>query len=133
MRGVLLDTSVLFALADPNDQYHARAKAERSHASGLSLRFLASYPTLLETHSLVLRNLPLPYARSWLQEVIERLEGVNPSPGDYLSAAMRFRRFSDQDISLHDATLAVLSEQLEIPVWTFDRHFELLGAQIWRP
>jgi len=41
------------------------------------------------------------------------------------------RNYPDQKITLHDAALAIVSRDLAIPVWTFDHHLELMGAQIW--
>lgn len=45
---------------------------------------------------------------------------------------MRVLRYSDQDISLADAVVAEISDRLEIPVWTFDHHFAVMGVRVWR-
>jgi predicted nucleic acid-binding protein len=43
-----------------------------------------------------------------------------------------FIRCSDQPITLFDALLATLSAELSLPVWTYDKHFDVMKAEIWR-
>ncbi len=57
---------------------------------------------------------------------------LNPEPADYSLAAARIERFKDHPITLVDAVTAALSRRLEIPVWTFDRHFAAMRAKIWK-
>jgi predicted nucleic acid-binding protein len=57
---------------------------------------------------------------------------LNPHRDDYLAAARRLRSFADQPITLSDAVVAVLANQLFLSVWTFDHHFDVMGAAVWR-
>jgi hypothetical protein len=57
---------------------------------------------------------------------------VNPAAEDYLNAATRLATFTDQSITLFDAVLAVLSARLELQVWTYDHHFDVMRASVWR-
>jgi predicted nucleic acid-binding protein len=57
---------------------------------------------------------------------------INPTSEDYSAAFELSERFADQPISLHDATLAVLSRRLDTVTWTFDHHFDLMGVAVWR-
>ena len=41
-------------------------------------------------------------------------------------------RYRDQDLSLFDAIAAVVSERLSLPVWTYDHHFDVIRADVWR-
>lgn len=41
-------------------------------------------------------------------------------------------RYPDQSITLFDAILAVLSDRLALPIWTFDHHFDVMGSDVWR-
>jgi len=34
--------------------------------------------------------------------------------------------------SLCDAVTAILANQLKVPVWTYDYHFDVMQAQVWR-
>jgi predicted nucleic acid-binding protein len=57
---------------------------------------------------------------------------LNPEPADYLSAAALLDRFPDQAITLIDAVTAVLTQRLHIAVWSYDRHFTIMGIRHWR-
>ncbi len=57
---------------------------------------------------------------------------INPTPEDYRQAMMRLAAFSDQSITLFDATLAVLASRIGLPVWTYDHHFDVMQVSVWR-
>jgi hypothetical protein len=40
--------------------------------------------------------------------------------------------FKDQPITLFDATVAVLAQRTGLRVWTYDHHFDVMRAPIWR-
>ena len=40
--------------------------------------------------------------------------------------------YPDQPITLFDALLAVMSERFDLPVWTFDHHFDVMRVAVWR-
>lgn len=133
MRAVLADTGPLYALEDPDDQYHERAREDGFHLERERLPVVISYPTLLEAHSLILRRLTPSDARNWLDEATTTAtELLNPTPEDYRRAANRTLRYPDQPITLFDAVVAVLSERLGLAVWTYDHHFDVMGAEVWR-
>jgi predicted nucleic acid-binding protein len=56
---------------------------------------------------------------------------VNATARHYDAVAATSARYRDQAISLYDLTLAVLAEELDLPVWSYDRHFDLLGVATW--
>jgi predicted nucleic acid-binding protein len=129
---VLADTGPLYALADPSDQYHQQAIGELDQILGKNSRIAVHYPVLCESHTLVLRRLGGSYSRQWLGELLEGAVLLNPEPADYLSAAALLDRFRDQPITLIDAVTAVLTRHLRIAVWSFDRHFTIMGIRQWR-
>ena len=51
---------------------------------------------------------------------------------DYRAAAAQVSTYRDQSITLFDATLAVLAKRLSLPVSTYDHHFDVMGAAVWR-
>jgi len=132
VRAVLADTGPLYALVDPDDQYHRRAYAELRKLRKEQLPLMTSWSNVTEAYNLVLQELSIPKAQGWLRELTPRISLFNPSDEDYSEAARRLQRYSDQDISLVDAVLAVLSDQLQMPVWTFDHHFDVMRTRVWR-
>jgi predicted nucleic acid-binding protein len=130
-QAVLADTGPLYALADPSDQYYARSRSELTAIEARDLTVAVSYATLCETHTLILRRLGRGYARQWLDEILDGALLLNPEAADYSQAAAQLTRFSDYPITLVDAVTGALSRRLEIPVWTFDRHFATMRAKLW--
>ena len=57
---------------------------------------------------------------------------LNPEPEHYAAAEGLVHRYPDQMITMFDAVVAVLGEQLGVPVWTYDADFEIVRANVWR-
>jgi len=129
---VLADTGPLYALADPSEQYHQQAIGELGQILTRKFRIAVHYPVLCESHTLVLRRLGGTYSRQWLGELLEGAVMLNPEPADYLLAAALLDRFPDQAITLIDGITAVLTRRLGIAVWSYDRHFTIMGIRHWR-
>ncbi len=56
---------------------------------------------------------------------------MTPTTEDYEGAVARVLHYQDQNISLIDAVSAEIGARLEVPVWTYDHHFDVLGAERW--
>jgi predicted nucleic acid-binding protein len=132
VRAVLADTGPLYALVDPDDGLHGRARDEAGRIAGQGWTVVVAFPILAESHSLVVKRLGNRVARKWLEELAAGADLLNPLREDYLAAARRLRRLADQPITLFDALVAVLADQLHCQVWTFDQHFDVMGAAVWR-
>ena len=128
---ILADTGPLYALADPSDEYHLRARAELERLNSTDHFVAITYLTLGEAYTLVLRRLGVAYAHQWLGELLDAAMLINPEPGDYLKAFGLIQTQRDQPITLFDAVAAAVSQRLDLSVWTCDRHFALLGARRW--
>lgn len=115
------------------DGEHGRAVRELAELEAQGYRVLLSQPIILETHKLLLRRNKPPYAHDYTLALTERFYTVNPQSEDYQVGIEIIGRFKDQQVSLFDASLAALSTRLSLPVWTFDYHFDVLSANIWRP
>jgi len=131
-RAVLADTGPLYAAADPDDAHHSRARRELNILARDRREVMLAYPTLSEAHTLVLYRLGKKIAARWLDEVSSGVSLINPVPQDYQEALRRLKAFADQPITLFDATVAVLGTRLGVEIWTYDHHFDLLGAAVWR-
>lgn len=131
-RAVLADTGPLYAAADPDDAHHARAQRELGRLAREKREVLLAYPTLLEAYTLVLYRLGSPAASAWLQETLGGAALINPTPEDYRLAAARLADLPGQAITLFDATLAVLASRLQMEVWTYDHHFDVMHITVWR-
>lgn len=122
----------MYALRDPNDSRHERAREELGHLKAQRLRLVVPFTTLIESHALVQRKLGFTPAGSFLRYLVRTSVLLTPTEGDYRGAIRRVSRYPDQDISLSDAVLAEIGDRLETPVWTFDHHFDIMGARVWR-
>jgi predicted nucleic acid-binding protein len=130
MASILADTGPLYALADPSDQFHARAVGELESFKERGLAVAATYPTLCEAYTLILRRLGTNYAHQWLAEMLAGAVLLNPEPGDYVQGSVELDRYSDRSITLVDAVTAVMSGKLSMPVWSYDRHFAIMKVKL---
>jgi predicted nucleic acid-binding protein len=128
---VLADTGPLYALADPSDQYHIRAQTQLDRLASAGQFVAITYLTLAEAYTLVLRRLGRTYAHQWLQQAMDGAMLINPEPADYVRAFGLILALRDQSVTVFDAVAAAVSERLSLSVWTYDRHFDLLGAKRW--
>jgi predicted nucleic acid-binding protein len=128
---ILCDTGPLYALADPSDQYHRRAVLELQALAKEGRPVAIAYPTLAECYTLVLRRLGRSYCRSWLEEIMLGSMLINAEAGDFLSGCSLLTKFRDQPLTMFDVVAAVMSKRLKTPLWTYDRHFDLLGVERW--
>ncbi len=131
-RAVLADTGPLYAAADPDDAHHQRARRELRRLARDKREVIVAYPTLSEAYTLVRYRLGKEAAFNWLNEVLNGIALINPTPEDYHGAMKKLLAFADQPITLFDATLAVLGSRLGVEVWTYDHHFDLMRAEVWR-
>ena len=90
-----------------------------------------AYPGLTECHALIVQRLGPRFAQPWLDVVLAGYV-ITPMPEDYALASDRLRVYRDQPFTLVDGVLAILSERLGLPVWTFDHHFDIMRVSVWR-
>jgi predicted nucleic acid-binding protein len=131
-RAVLADTGPLYAAVDRDDQYHTQAQQELKRLEREGLAVFVAYSNVLECYTLVLHRLGISTAFRWLNEIQEGAGLVNPTRDDYHTAMARIQRYPDQTFTLFDVVLAILSERLALPVWTYDHHFDVMRVPVWR-
>lgn len=128
---MLADAGPLYAAVDPSDLRHQQALRELQRLSQDRCNVIVSFSTLLEVHSLILRKIRRDIGLRWLEEMADATL-INPTPEDYRQASSKLADFTDQSITLFDATLAVLALRSGMPVWTYDHHFEVMRVPVWR-
>lgn len=128
----MADTGPLYAAAITSDQFHDRAREELTYINKAALPVFVLYSTVAEAYSLVLRRVTPPTAHAWVEDLLDRVNLLNPTAEDYHEAVRRVQRYKDQELSLFDALLAVVSAQLNLAVWTFDSDFDTMRVPIWR-
>lgn len=131
-RAVLADTGPLYAAADPDDAHHKRAHRELSLLARDNVEVVVAYPTLFEAYTLVLYRLGRQAAAGWLHEILAGSALINPAPEDYREAVDKLAAFRDQPITLFDATMAALATRMGLEIWTYDHHFDVMRARVWR-
>jgi len=132
MRAIIADTGPLYAAIDSDDQYHQRARADLNQIETDNLEVIVAYPVFLEAYSLVLYRLGNRNANAFVKQIFEGFELMNPTPEDYLEATKLIAKFSDQQITLFDGITAILANRLQVSVWTYDYHFDLMPVSVWR-
>ncbi len=128
----MADAGPLYALRDPTDTLHERSREDQERLESERLRTAMSYSTLTECHALIMRKLGMGEARSFLSELSATSYFLTPTTQDYEKAVQRTLRYPDQNITLADAIVAEVGDRLEIPVWTYDHHFDVMGVRVWR-
>lgn len=132
MRGIIADTTPLFGAIDPSDQYHSKARFELKRIETENLSIFVPVPVYLETYSLLLHRLGFRTAFDFTQSCVDSVQILNPTEEQYLLAVKKVSHYPDQKITLVDAVTAILSEKMKLPVWTYDRHFDIMGTSVWR-
>ena len=132
-RLILADAGPLYAAVDPHDQHHARARQELSRLEVDRLAVAVLQPTLMEAYTLVLNRLGIRASLAWLREIEIGTLVINPTIDDYAAGRGVVATFPDQRLTLFDSVLAISSQRLGTPIWTYDHHFEILRAAVWRP
>ncbi|MGK7941043.1 MAG: type II toxin-antitoxin system VapC family toxin [Crocosphaera sp.] len=132
IRGIIADTGPLYAAIDIDDQYHQRSQQELKIINQQKLAIIVPYPIYLETHKLILQSLGITTALKFTREIEKQVNFVNPTAEDYQAATSIITKFPDQKITLFDAVTVILANQINLPVWTYDYHFDIMKAEVWR-
>jgi predicted nucleic acid-binding protein len=130
-RSVLADTGPLYAVADDGDAHHKRALRELAALARERREIVIAYPILLEAYSLILFRMGRKAASLWLSQVTSAAF-VDTTPHDYRQAIAHVQSLPDQSLTLVDATIAAMANRLKLPVWTYDHHFDMMRANVWR-
>ena len=132
-RTLFADSDPLYALIDRSDEHHRQARLEFETIVNDGLTLSVIVPVIQETHRLLLQRIGPHVAAPWLAEINAATFIIDTNLDDYWQACSLLARFPDQRISIGDGLLAAVSQRLQSPVWTYDHHFDILGAARWYP
>jgi predicted nucleic acid-binding protein len=132
LKAIIADTTPLYGAIDPSDQYHSKAQAELERIAEENLTVIISFPVYLETYNLLLYRLGFRQATYFTQRCLESSNLLNPTEDQYFAAMEKVKLYPDQKITIVDGLTAILSQELNLPVWSYDYHFEIMRVKIWR-
>lgn len=120
---VIVDTGLLFALFDRNDQYHERAV--RSVNDG-RFAFLTTLATITETVHL-LRRCPVENTLNFLNWIrCGAVQIISLDVEDFGRICDVMAKYADLRPDFADATLVAIADRLQINrIATFDRDFDV--------
>jgi predicted nucleic acid-binding protein len=130
MPPVLVDTAVIYALADRRDAAHETAKKLLARLLADRAPLLVSLPTIYEAHRLVLYRLGTEAGNRFLATYPDLYNLAWPTQMQHARAIALLQRFEDQKISLTDAVNAVIAREVKARVATFDRHYAIMGLEV---
>ncbi|MFF8658205.1 type II toxin-antitoxin system VapC family toxin [Streptomyces huasconensis] len=129
MKSHLLDTGILYAIADEDDDDHAQCVA---YVSSLRGRLLVPTPVAFETAQLIERRLGTDHEALFLDLLsVGTLEAVDLEVGDFVRVAELIRKYADFPLGTVDASVIAVAERLGLAeVATLDRrHFAAVRPQ----
>jgi len=132
LKAIIADTTPLYGAIDTTDQYHSRAQAELRRIESEDLTVIISFPVYIETYSLLLYRLGFEQANHFTQNCLESANLINPTEDQYFAAIAKAKQFPDQTITIVDALTAIISIELDLPVWSYDYHFDIMRVKVWR-
>lgn len=125
----LVDSSAVYALVDPTDQFHVSAKSKFAALAKHRSEPLLTDFIVAECHALMIHRLGHDFARRWLFRNVWRIEAVSAS--DEEAAREIIGRHNDKEYSYTDATSFAVMERLGIRrAFAFDRHFIQYGFEL---
>lgn len=129
---IFVDTGAFLARHLANDQYHAKARSIWRRLERGREDFVTSNLVLAETLTLLGRRGAGEMAGDFLEAVLDsrRFTVARPDEANDRTAIVLFRKYADAGISFTDAVSAALMRSLKIRrIYTFDRHFALMGFE----
>ena len=133
-QSLFIDTGAFLAFLMPGDQYEEPAKKswkliEQNHYPLLSSEFI-----LVETANFLVRQQSSRIASAWLDSMMDSKEIrlIHVEREDFRVATTFAKKYSDLRISMTDAlSFALMKRQKVQRAFTFDKHFEFAGFEIW--
>lgn len=132
---ILIDTSALYALADPRDANHQEAVSCLELIAQYGLPIWVTSYTIAETHARILQGLGVNAGLTFLTNIYDGgLTVERPYESDEQRAVGYVNKFSSLTLSLFDALSFSVMTRLGIgKAFSFDAHFRILGFVLVPP
>ena len=130
---VLVDTTPLYAMIDRSDPNHSGAIEVFQRLGMQSLvNIYTPASVALEFHRLRLYRKPFQpnIALRELTTILQQFPVLFPETQDFTNALELLSRFPDQKITFADALTASMAFRLKARVFTFDKHFSIMGSDL---
>jgi predicted nucleic acid-binding protein len=130
VRGAFLDTSGLYAAADPSETRHEESRASLEHLVRDATPLTVSDIVVAELHSVALRRVGSVRALTLIERLLAspRIEVISTGPDGIERAVAFLRSRPDKDYSLADAVAMLLMRDRGIEqVFTLDADFQSEG------
>lgn len=136
MSGIFIDTGAWVARYHGSDQYHRQAVLRWDAIKRDKRVCWTSNMVLNETLTLLSRRIGYSFAAERARAIYlgEALSILRPNEDDEMNALSLMEKFSDQGIGFTDCISFVLMKKKRVSTaFSFDRHFELAGFQLFTP
>ncbi len=131
---IYIDTGPFLARYIEGDQHHAQAIKLWDKIKVKNLKYSTSNFVLDEAFTLLARRAGYAFAAARARNIYasEKLTIFRPDSEDELEAIHLFEKYSDQKISFTDCiSFALIRRENIDTVFSFDKHFERLGAKLF--
>ena len=131
----MLDTSGLFALLNPEDAYHIQSLEINKKLIERQVSLVLPNFLLAECHTIINKRLGFGPAREFLNAALQDFQIERITVEDEWAAHAMLQTTSHRrNLSYFDAAAIALARRLGIhEVFSFDRHFRLMGLTLATP
>lgn len=135
MDSVLIDTSAIFALLNPDDEHHKKALVINESLTNRSITLLLPNFLLAESHTIINKRLGNQPALKFLNAALQDFEIERVTVEDEWTAhAILQETSARKNLSYFDAIAVAVAERSGIhEIFSFDRHFAVMGFQLSKP
>jgi predicted nucleic acid-binding protein len=131
---IFIDTGAFLARYVSKDQYHLQATRAWQELATTAEPCATSSFVLDETFTLLARRAGYVFAaqRARLLLTSRALSILRPDAEVELKAVAVMEKYADQQLSFTDCTSLILMREAGIRrAFTFDRHFQIAGFEVW--
>ena len=129
-RNILVDTSAIFALVSPEDEFHAEARDTFSEIVERGDQLYTTSYVLVESSALIHRRLGFEVLRTFIQSIQGVWETIWIDRSTHEEIWNRMRSRDGTRLSLVDWSVIVGSEMTRSAIFAFDSDFSSEGLRV---